>query len=449
MVDHHINKFFEALFWIGALLVLASFFYPRWFVVTIIIGIIFMIIAVGREGLRLRKAKTLTGVIKKNKPKVIHRFILIIGVLIIFVSLIFKQTLIADFIAQLYDLIQSPATTTWWVFVLIGIIIGLFMLFSATKAGEVEYKKPLSWIKLKRPKFMLKKKPEKIKKKKAVAKKGIVKEKPSFFARIKQVFKRKKQKEEKLGIKKEEEMPIPISKKEAVAKKVTVAKIKPGFLARLLWEEESFWRRALRPLLTRLETRSAKRLKAKKTRMEQLRKKKIEALKRRAKKQKIILKEITAKHPLWPRLLVVLFIFAITTILVLHRKGKFSIENPISAGILGLIVGLFALYIVINIYKARKEKKIKEVKKEKVVLTRIKKEIVAKASKYETDIDKLYRLINEVGTLTITEVAEGFGISREQAEEWGRILESHDLIELNYPAMGELQLCKKKLKSIK
>ena len=150
-----------------------------------------------------------------------------------------------------------------------------------------------------------------------------------------------------------------------------------------------------------------------------------------------------------PRILITLFIVAITVILVLHKKGKFSIENPVSATLLGLIIGLFMLYIFMNVYKIKKEKKTINVKNEKSVLDKIKKQVVAKASKYETDIDKLYKLINEIGSITITEVAEGFGISKEQAEEWGKMLENHGLIELNYPTIGEMQLCKKKSKDTK
>ena len=405
MIDHHVSKFFETLFWIGALLTFVSFFYPRWFMITISIGIILMVMASVREGFRLRGARTLAGVIKKNRPKIIHRSIIFLGLIIVGAYLFFKQNLIYNILAQSYDLIQSPATTTWWVFVLIGIIIGIFILFSATKVIEVEYGKLLKFIKLNYSKIKPKKKQEK--------------------------------KEIKLKKKKIEAA----KKDEAINKRF-------NFITRLFLEEESFWRRAFRPLLKKLEKRRAKKLKDKKAYLEELRKKKLEELKKKPKEEKILAKE-KVKHTILPKILITLFISAIIIIFILYKKGKFSIENPVSAVILGLIVGLFMLYITMNLYSMRKEKKIKEEKKEKEVLQKIKKEVVAKASKYETDLDKLYNLINDVGSLTITEVAEGFGISKEQAEEWGKILESHNLIELNYPAIGELQLCKKKLKITK
>lgn len=409
MIDHTVGKFFESLFWIGALLIFVSFFYPRWFIITIILGIVLMVMATVREGFRLRRAKTFIGVVKQNEPKVIHRLILLIGVMIVFVYLFLKQTLVYNFLAQLYDLIGSPAIVTWWVFVLTGIIIGVFILFCTIQIRRMKYEK-LSMI-------------------------GYEKLGLTWY---KKIWKWLRQKHEAKPEKK-------IKKTKAVEKKIT-AEIKPGFLAKMFWEEKSFWRRILTPLLKKLEKRRVKKLEEKKVQIEELKKKKIEELKLKAKKEKILIKAELKKHPLLPRVLIALFIFAITIILILYKKGKFSIENPVSAATLGLIVGLFALYILINVYKVRKEKKTKEEKQEKVVLAKIKKEVVAKASKYETDVDKLYKLIEEVGCLTLTEISEGFGISREQAEEWGKILESHDLIELNYPAIGELQLCKKKSK---
>lgn len=394
MIDHAVNKFFETLFWIGTLLILASFFYQRWFVITILVGTILMLMTVVREGFRLQRATSFIKIVQGNKPKIAHRLLLLGGVIIVCAYLFLKRTLVADFVTQSYDLTQSPATVTWWVFVLIGIIIGLFILFSATKIGEVEYE--------------------------------------NLFGYVKQKYSKIKPKE-----------------KGVITKKIVIKGKKPSFFKKLFWEEESFWRRMFKPLIKKLEGRRAKRLKQKKIRIEQFRKKKLGELKKRIKEEKLLIKEIKIKHPFLPRILITLFIFAMTIILVLHKKGKFSIENPIAAGTLGLILGLFALYIIVNVYESRKEKKLTEGKKERTVLQKIKKEIVAKASKYETDLDKLYRLINEVGSITVTEVAEGFGISKEQAEEWGRILESHDLIELNYPAIGELQLCKKKSKITK
>lgn len=399
MIDHYVSKFFEALFWIGALLTIASFFYSRWFMITIILGILLMMISAIREGFRLRRAKTTIGVIKKNEPKIIHRFILLIVVMAVFTYILLKQVVVYNLVIQLYDLTRSPATITWWVFVLIGIIIGLILLFVAVQIWRVKYGKITVWLKLKHPDLKL------------------------------------NQPKGALASKKKERM---------VAKNVKT--VKPGFFKKLLWEEKGFWGSIIAWLSKKLEKRKAKKTEQEKIRLEKLRQEKIKKLKQKVKEENVLIKTELKKHPMLPRLLIVLFIFAITTILVLHRKGKFSIENPVSAASLGLITGLFLLYIVINLYKARREKVTKKQNQKKALQDKIKDKVVAKASKYETDIDKIYKLINEVGCLTLTEISEGFGITKEQAEEWGKILESHDLIELNYPAIGELQLCKKKSK---
>ncbi|MBL7100750.1 MAG: hypothetical protein ISS23_02225 [Nanoarchaeota archaeon] len=399
MKNHHLGKFFETLFWIGTFLILVSFFYSRWFVITVTVGIVLMIIATVREGLKLKRARTFLGVIQKNEPKVIHRLVIIVSTIVAFVFLFFKRVLVYDLFKQFYELTQE-IRITWGVFVLIGLIIGLLILFIVMKIKGIEYKEIFRWMKPKPEKIKFEKKPE---------------EKEEF--------------------------------KKVIEKKVIVQQ-KSGFLTKLFLEEESFWKKILRPLSKRLEKRKVKKIEQKKAGIEQLRQKKLEKIKEEVKKEKVLVKK-EIKHPLFPRILIALFVFTITVIIILSKQGKFSIGNPLSAGILGLIIGLFVFYILANIRRIRKKKKTIKAKKEEIVLKKIKKEIVAKASKYETDLDKLHKLINEVGSLTITEVVEGFGITKEQAEEWGRILESHNLIELNYPAIGELQLCKKKSKNIK
>ena len=68
-----------------------------------------------------------------------------------------------------------------------------------------------------------------------------------------------------------------------------------------------------------------------------------------------------------------------------------------------------------------------------------------KPKPYETDLDVLKRLVDEKGKIKVIEVSRYFGISKELAEEWGKILEEHGLAKLHYPAIGgpELQKWKK------
>lgn len=64
----------------------------------------------------------------------------------------------------------------------------------------------------------------------------------------------------------------------------------------------------------------------------------------------------------------------------------------------------------------------------------------------ETDIDKLYEMVRESGTLRVGVAAKRLGIDMEQIEEWGRVLEQHKLIKLHYPPVGDPVLILKKFK---
>lgn len=59
---------------------------------------------------------------------------------------------------------------------------------------------------------------------------------------------------------------------------------------------------------------------------------------------------------------------------------------------------------------------------------------------YETEIDALYQHILKKGKVTLEEVISRFNISKELAEEWAKILESHKLITISYSPFGALIL---------
>jgi len=56
---------------------------------------------------------------------------------------------------------------------------------------------------------------------------------------------------------------------------------------------------------------------------------------------------------------------------------------------------------------------------------------------YETDFDRLYALVQEKKVVKAHEISQKFGISLKKAEEWVKILESSNLIEITYPPFGE------------
>ncbi|HLC72183.1 MAG TPA: hypothetical protein VJH37_01210 [Candidatus Nanoarchaeia archaeon] len=117
-----------------------------------------------------------------------------------------------------------------------------------------------------------------------------------------------------------------------------------------------------------------------------------------------------------------------------------------------IMIGVFSLIIILLVNKVRKSYKAKHIRyhvQEQRHVSEIKEELERKPTTiirgtYETDFDRLYHLISEKKVLTITEVAQGFNVSRKEAEEWGKILNVQGLIELHYPTVGDLELRWKK-----
>ncbi len=63
----------------------------------------------------------------------------------------------------------------------------------------------------------------------------------------------------------------------------------------------------------------------------------------------------------------------------------------------------------------------------------------------ETPLDELLELIINNGSVKIIDAAKTFNVKEKQIEEWARILEEHDLIEIHYPVIGKSVLRKKSL----
>jgi len=56
----------------------------------------------------------------------------------------------------------------------------------------------------------------------------------------------------------------------------------------------------------------------------------------------------------------------------------------------------------------------------------------------ETDVDKLYEMIKKGGIVKVKRAAKKFKVKEDRIEEWGRILEEHDLAILHYPPLVTL-----------
>ncbi len=111
------------------------------------------------------------------------------------------------------------------------------------------------------------------------------------------------------------------------------------------------------------------------------------------------------------------------------------------------ITVLFAIILFLSL-KIKSTLKVKSVEyrvQEEKTVEDIKETLKAgDISGLQTDIDKLYAIVKEKGKLRVSEVASAFGISKMEAEEWGKILKEQDLIILHYPTVGEPELIWKK-----
>lgn len=68
--------------------------------------------------------------------------------------------------------------------------------------------------------------------------------------------------------------------------------------------------------------------------------------------------------------------------------------------------------------------------------------LVPKSAAYITAIDEVYNYIQTTGKISLNDVKKRFNISKDLAEEWARILESHDLINIEYPLFSSPILTK-------
>jgi len=63
---------------------------------------------------------------------------------------------------------------------------------------------------------------------------------------------------------------------------------------------------------------------------------------------------------------------------------------------------------------------------------------------HETEFDKLYNLVQEKGKVKLKDVMDLFKIDKKLAEKWAVILKKSGLIDIYYPAVGDIELRKLK-----
>ncbi len=138
----------------------------------------------------------------------------------------------------------------------------------------------------------------------------------------------------------------------------------------------------------------------------------------------------------------------------------FGIEN-IFFYLTGSILFIVFVFLILKIAKDRKSsKKKKEVikgrieekdgktkeelknREKKPTLKNINLPLKFKKEKkiYETDIDILYKLVQDQGKINLSLLAKYFNVDKRKIEHWSRILEEHKLVELHYPPIGEIEV---------
>jgi len=214
------------------------------------------------------------------------------------------------------------------------------------------------------------------------------------------------------------------------------------------------WKKQIRMILEKRREERLERKIQKRKEKELKRKQKIEAKrKKRLEKQKIKEEKRKSKEDKKEKIITIrikgpkgtfyftLFLASIVIFLI----GQFYGSNYFYAS---LIIRILALILMcLSLFGYRKIKKIekfeKKRKKEKVPLIKeLPKGLRIELGKYETDIDVLYKLIEQKGRIKLSAVSKYFGIDKKNIEEWATILEKHGLAKVYYPAVGGPELRK-------
>ncbi len=96
--------------------------------------------------------------------------------------------------------------------------------------------------------------------------------------------------------------------------------------------------------------------------------------------------------------------------------------------------------------KGGEEEAIESIKSSEIEkLKKTVKEKMDSLDKGKTPLDVLYWLLGEKKQLKLQEISRIFSIDIKKAEEWAKILEAHELAEMDYPAFGTPALRLKKV----
>ncbi len=155
---------------------------------------------------------------------------------------------------------------------------------------------------------------------------------------------------------------------------------------------------------------------------------------------------IKEEKPIFSKVMVVLgAIFLVNIFSFFYKYGNFNkgftgfsiaetltkvLDIPLSSKIFLLVQ--WAALIFLLFFTIIKDKGMKSRKNE---LSGIDLKKVSKTS--GTDLDALYKILQEKKELRISTISKLFHVDKDIATEWCKILESSNLVEIDYPRMSE------------
>jgi hypothetical protein len=97
-----------------------------------------------------------------------------------------------------------------------------------------------------------------------------------------------------------------------------------------------------------------------------------------------------------------------------------------------LLIAQWAVLVIVILFMVIKDKRTKSDDK-KIIKIDIKENY----DKKKTDLDVLYDILKKEKSLKLSTISRSFGIDKEIAMEWCKILESGNLVMIDYPGFGE------------
>jgi hypothetical protein len=130
----------------------------------------------------------------------------------------------------------------------------------------------------------------------------------------------------------------------------------------------------------------------------------------------------------------------------------FSIKDTVYKNYFGMSFGVkiyfiaqWSLLLIILFYAFFRDVRVKKLKTE-VINFHINKNL----DKNKTDLDTLYEILKEKKELTISSISKSFNVTKDIAMEWCKILETGELVSIDYPSFSEpvIRIVEKEVKNI-